>query len=316
MTAAATVRLGTRGSALALWQAHTVADRLTASGTRVEIVTIRTAGDRLQQAPLTEIGGKQLFVKEIEDALLRHEIDVAVHSAKDMSAVLPAGLTVAATLPRADPRDALVLPAPQPPPGADAALQALGTSPRVGTGSVRRIRQLAAILPGAHFAPIRGNVDTRLRRLDAGDYAALILAAAGLTRLGLAERITAALDVEVCVPAPGQGTVAVEVRDDDRQTTAAVAALHDPMTGATFAAERALVAALGGGCHLPLGGFARVDGDALELLAVVLSPDGGPPVRVRERGTADAPADLGQRVADALLRGGADRILSAMREEP
>ena len=185
------LRIGTRGSALALWQARTVAALLEASGSPAELVIIKTSGDRLQERPLSEIGGKRLFVKEIEDALLRGEVDLAVHSAKDMPAVLPEGLGVAATLPREDPRDALVLPT-----GIDGgdlrgALAHLGETPIVGTGSVRRIAQLSALLPQATFAPIRGNVDTRLRKLDAGDFNALVLAAAGLKRLGFGARISA-----------------------------------------------------------------------------------------------------------------------------
>ena len=215
-----TWRIGTRGSALALWQANTVKARLEALGVApCEIVVIKTDGDRLQDAPLSDIGGKRLFVKEIEDALLDGEIDLAVHSAKDMAVALPAGLHIAGVLPRADARDAVVLPETR---GlVDASLtqllEALGGRPRIGTSSVRRIAQLHRQLPGAEFLPVRGNVDTRLRKLDAGEYDALVLAAAGLHRLERGARISGCLPVDACIPAPGQGIVAVECREDSRR---------------------------------------------------------------------------------------------------
>ncbi len=177
---------------------------------------IKTGGDRLQEAPLSETGGKRLFVKELEDALLADDIDLAVHSAKDMSAVLPEGLAIAAVLPREDPRDALVLAHGNAAIDFDGALAHIGEMPTIATGSIRRIAQLTAVLPHARFTPIRGNVDTRLRKLDAGDYEALVLAAAGLRRLGFESRISAAIPVDICIPAPGQGIVAIEIRDDDR----------------------------------------------------------------------------------------------------
>ena len=226
------LRIGTRGSQLALWQARAVARLIEDRGGGAELVTIKTSGDRLQDAPLSEAGGKRLFVKEIEDALLGGEIDLAVHSAKDMSAVLPEGLTVPAALTREDPRDAIVLAAGASLPDLQAAVAALGDAPAIGTGSVRRIAQLATVLPSARFSPIRGNVDTRLRKLDAGEYDALVLASAGMRRLGFASRISAPIPVELCVPAPGQGIVAIETRHDDRETNARLAAIGDPRAGA------------------------------------------------------------------------------------
>lgn len=314
------VRIGTRGSQLALWQARAVATRLEAAGSRVELVIIRTAGDRLQQAPLSEIGGKRLFVKELEDALLRHEIDIAVHSAKDMSAVLPDGLTVAATLAREDPRDVLVLPVgaleeTSPVEAADvlALLTRPGRSPRVGTGSVRRQAQLAPLAPGAHFTPIRGNVDTRLGKLDRGDVDLLVLAAAGLRRLGFAARISAALPPDVCVPAPGQGIIAIELRCEDGLTSRAVQVVHDERAAIELEAERTVVAALGGGCQLPLGALAVMRGTDLDLHAVVCSDDGMQVARVRQTGRAAAAADLGRRVAEQLAKAGALEILNQVR---
>ena len=307
------LRIGTRGSALALWQAKTVAALMEQAGVGTEIVVIKTGGDRLQHAPLSKVGGKGLFVKEIEDALLASNIDLAVHSAKDMSAVLPEGLTVAAVLPREDPRDALVLPLGNTAIDFDGALAHIGEMPTIGTGSVRRIAQLSAVLPHARFTPIRGNVDTRLRKLDAGEYEALVLAAAGLRRLGFDTRISAPLPLEVCVPAPGQGIVAIEVRGDDRRTGDAVAPLSDRDALASLVAERAVVAALGGGCQLPLGAIAEHSREGLTLQGVVAWPDGRGAIRRRSSGSAADPGAAGARLADELLRAGAEEILNAVR---
>ena len=307
------LRIGTRASPLALWQARAVARLLGSRGVSCELVNITTSGDRLQQAPLSEVGGKRLFVKEIEDALLRGDIDLAVHSAKDMSAVLPRGLELAATLPREDPRDALILPGDTPTGEFDDALARLGAAPKIGTGSVRRTAQLAGVLPGATFVPIRGNVDTRLRKLDTGGYDALVLAAAGVSRLGLATRITAPIPIDRCVPAPGQGIIAIETRADDDETMQAVRAIHDRAAGIALDAERALVEALGGGCQLPLGALAVADASQLHVRAIVAAPDGSRVIARSERGPASEAAMLGRRVADALIRGGALDILDTIR---
>ena len=317
------LRLGTRGSQLALWQANTVAARIAeAGGPACRIVVIRTSGDRLQEAPLSEIGGKRLFVKEIEDALLRGDIDLAVHSSKDMPAVLPAGLAIAGVLPREDPLDAVVLPSSPASLTVDDLVAELGQTPTIGTSSVRRIAQLTRIFPGARFVPIRGNLDTRLRKLDAGEYDAIVLAAAGLTRLGFASRISARLPVDACVPAPGQGIVAIEIREGDEAVRQAVSSVDDAATGAALEAERAVVAALGGGCQTPIGALAswvrsaspaspeRVTGDALELVAVVVSLDGSRAVRAHRRGARSDAAALGARVAADLLAEGAGDILA------
>ena len=309
------LKIGTRGSALALWQARTVAALIAKGGGQAEIVVIRTGGDRLQEAPLSEVGGKRLFVKEIEDALLAGEIDVAVHSAKDMSAVLPDGLVIAAVLPREDPRDALVLGNGTVVVDFNAALTHLGERPAIATGSVRRIAQLAAVLPQATFAPIRGNLDTRLRKLDAGDYEALVLAAAGLRRLGLGARITAAIPVEVCIPAPGQGIVAIEIRADDDRACDAVASVNDATATASLVAERALVTALGGGCQLPLGAIAVHDRNGLTMHAVVATLDGRRAIRRNASGPLDDPAAIGTQLARELARAGADEILDAVRSD-
>jgi hydroxymethylbilane synthase len=310
-------RIGTRGSPLALYQANAVAALLqTRMGVASEIVVIKTSGDRLGEAPLSEVGGKRLFVKEIEDALLAGDVDLAVHSSKDMPAFLPEGLEIGGVLPREDPRDALVLPAGH---GPDQELEsvrrALGISPRIGTSSVRRIAQLASFTSAERFLPIRGNLDTRLRKLDAGDYDALVLAAAGLRRLERSARITALLPVDICVPAPGQGIIAVEIRGDDRHAGELASAIDDAHAAAALRAERAVVDRLGGGCQMPIGAFCQLasdDGD-LSIAVVVASLDGSRAIRAQRRGSAQAPEQLGIQAADELLAKGADRILADAR---
>ena len=307
------LRIGTRGSALALWQARTVASLLATHGLATEILTYKTAGDRLQDAPLTESGTKGLFVKELEDALLRGAVDLAVHSAKDMSVTLPDGLAIAAVLPREDPRDALVLPRDAPPAAdLDALVAWILSRPTksIATSSIRRAAQLRALFPDARFLPVRGNVDTRLRKLDEGEFDAMVLAVAGLKRLGYAARITLALDAAACVPAPCQGIVAIETR---RDVPAVFAAVHDVAAGTSFRAERALVAALGGGCQLPLGAIATHRAGALDLDAIVVSPDGMRRVRHAMTGDPARPEELGARLADELARRGAVAILDEVR---
>jgi hydroxymethylbilane synthase len=311
-----TPRIGTRGSPLALYQANSVAALLRdRTGMLCEIVVIKTSGDRLGEAPLSEVGGKRLFVKEIEDALLAGEVDLAVHSSKDMPALLPEGLAIAGVLPREDPRDALVLPAGHDvEQDLDRVQLALGATPRIGTSSVRRIAQLASFSSGARFLPIRGNLDTRLRKLDSGDYDALVLAAAGLRRLGRGERISAFLPVEVCVPAPGQGIIAIEVRQSDDRASAMIGAVEDTAAAVALKAERAVVDRLGGGCQMPIGAFAHATNDStLSITSIVVSPDGSRSVRATAQGSIRAPEQLGRRAADELLANGAERILDEAR---
>ena len=308
------LRLGTRGSQLALWQANTVAARIAeAGGPPCRIVVIKTDGDRLQERPLSEMGGKRLFVKEIEDALLGNAIDLAVHSSKDMSAVLPEGLTIAGVLPRENPLDALVLPVMANGSAITLAelISALGPSPSIGTGSVRRVAQLMRLFPGARFTGIRGNLDTRLRKLDEGAHDALVLAAAGLARLGFASRISLAIPAEACVPAPGQGIVAIEIRAGDARAADAVMRINDSPASDALTAERALVEALGGGCQTPVGALASViDGKELELDAVVVALDGSRVVRGQARGARHEAAKLGARVGAQLIADGAGEILA------
>ena len=281
------MRLGTRGSALALAQCRGVADALGA-----EVVTITTSGDRDRAR-----GDKERWVREIDAALLRGDVDVAVHSAKDVPAQLADGIVIAAVPPRADPYDALC--------GA-ATLTALPDGARVGTSSLRRAAQLRALRGDLEILELRGNVDTRLGRLAAGDYDAIVLARAGLDRLGRGAEATGSLDE--MVPAAGQGTLAVTVRADDADTHAAVARLTDPAAARCLEAERALVRALGADCHTPLGAHASADGDGdLLLRAFVGAPDGSAWLRDDLRG-AD-PEDLGAEVARRLQTAGADEVL-------
>jgi len=298
-----TLRLGTRGSQLALFQANAVADMLRErADVQCEIVVIKTSGDRLADAPLAQIGGKRLFVKEIEDALLSDSVDLAVHSSKDMPAVLPDGLDVGAVLPREDARDALVLPVGR--------THNLGASAKIGTSSVRRIAQLIRLFPGASFVPVRGNLDTRLRKLDGGEYDALVLAAAGLSRLGHAARISSALDVDACVPAPGQGIIAVEIRTDNPHVRELVATINDPAPAAALEAERAVVVRLGGGCQMPIGAHAELRERTLMLTAIVISPDGTRSARAGVSGPVTEAERLGADAADQLLARGAGDILA------
>jgi hydroxymethylbilane synthase len=347
------IRIGTRGSQLALWQARRVSEQLSGDDVLCEIVTIKTSGDRLVDAPLAEAGGKRLFVKEIEDALLDGRADIAVHSAKDMPVASPPELEIGAVLAREEPWDALVLPAGKPEAvvgeraalageavavvaeraalareavavlGDGAALEQrvrallaqivsqLGRDVMIGTSSIRRVAQLRRLIPSATFAPIRGNLDTRLRKLDEGQYAALVLAAAGLKRLGADGRISARLPLDACVPAPGQGAIAIQIRAKDEAVRARVLAINDAETAAALHAERATVVTLGGGCQMPIGALAQVvNADTLDLSAIVISTDGQRVLRARSNGPLLDPDALGRRVGEALLAQGAAEILA------
>ena len=305
------LRVGTRGSELALYQANAVAAQLHAkAAVDCEIVTIKTSGDRLAEATLTQIGGKRLFVKEIEDALLAGEVDIAVHSSKDMPAVLPDGLVIAGVLPREDPRDAVVLPGGTEPMSLEQLVSRLGANPRLGTSSVRRTAQLARLFPGATFQPIRGNLGTRLRKLDEGQYDAIVLASAGLIRLERDARISTVLPTAACVPAPGQGIIAIEIRSNDPRAADAVRAIDDPSSRAALDAERAVVTRLGGGCQMPIGAHAQIAGNKMSLVAIVLSLDGAQAIRAESRGLMVDSLKLGRAAADDLLSQGAGEILA------
>ena len=309
------MKIGTRGSALALWQAHHVKARLEAAepGLGVELVLIKTKGDKILDVPLAKVGGKGLFVKEIEEALARGEIDLAVHSMKDVPAELHPGLCLAGVSSREDPADALVSRA--------GGLDALPRGARVGTSSLRRICQLRARRPDLTIGALRGNVDTRLRKLDAGEYDAIVLAAAGLIRLGHGDRISERLGFAVSLPATGQGALGLESREDDAVTRGRVErALHDPGAAACVGAERAFLRRIGGGCQTPLAAHARLEGDrpggaTLELEALVGEPDGSHLLRERRGGPAGEGEALGVATAEALLARGADEILARCEAE-
>jgi hydroxymethylbilane synthase len=312
------LKLGTRGSQLALYQARAVAALLLERAeVTCDIVVIKTSGDQLAEAPLSEIGGKRLFVKEIEEALAAGDIDLAVHSSKDMPVVLPDGLEIGAVLEREDPRDAIVLPGDAGDAmGVEEIARVLGREPRIGTSSVRRSAQLARLFPGARFEPIRGNLDTRLRKLDEGRHDALVLAAAGLRRLDRGHRISSALPVDACVPAPGQGIIAIELRADDTVVKAHVAQLDEPFASVALSAERAVVTRLGGGCQMPIGAYAEVTADRLSLTAIVISPDGAQVARAAVTGAPGDAETLGREAALQLLERGADTILADVQRTP
>ena len=312
------LRIGTRGSRLALWQARAVEAAIQeVGGPPCESIVIRTTGDRLATNTLSFSGGKSLFVKEIEEALLTGVVDLAVHSAKDLPADLPPGLMIGATLPRADPRDALVIAKQgngEPPRGTAQLMSTLGPKPRVGTGSVRRIAQLSRAFPNVAFHPIRGNVDTRLRKLDAGQYDAVVLASAGLVRLGLANRISASFSASECVPAPGQGIVAIEIRASEATNSPLLTEIGDRNAMSALEAERALVKGLNGNCRVPIGAIAVPEADSLVLDAVVASLDGQQVLHRQTRGPAENAAALGHNLANQLLEDGADVILAQHRQ--
>ena len=318
------IRIGTRGSPLALWQATAVANAIAErGGPATELIVIRTSGDRLQDRPIADDGGKRLFVKEIEEALLDGRADIAVHSAKDLPAERLPGLTVSAVLGRASAHDVVVTgpagdrlsgPSEQRNRQAPAADILATPNLRVGTGSIRRSAQLRNAYPLLDIAPIRGNVGTRLQKLDAGDYDALILAAAGLERLGLAQGNAVPLPFDLCLPAPGQGILAAEYRTRDEATGAVIRQLAHRETTAALTAERALVQALGADCRTPLGAVAIRNGADLHLRALVASPDGRRIVRHEAHAPPGDANALGARVAAALLESGAVQVLVAARE--
>jgi hydroxymethylbilane synthase len=294
------IRLGTRGSALARWQSEHVKGRLEGLGHSVEVCVITTTGDRTLDGPLESVGGKGAFLKEIEEAMLRGEVDLAVHSLKDVPTALPAGLGLCAVLERADPRDALLSSGPS--------FAALPLGARVGTTSLRRRAQLRALRPDLSVTDLRGNVDTRIRRLREGQFDAILLAMAGLTRLGRVGEVTEPLDPGLMIPAPGQGAIALECRTADAGVAAAVVALNHEPTALAVAAERAFLAALGGGCNVPLGAFAEPDAaSGLRLRALVARADGSAVLRGELRGgNAER---LGRALADDLLARGAGELL-------
>ena len=309
MTTPKKLVIASRESALAMWQARHIQARLQAlyPDTEVEILGMTTTGDQILDSPLARIGGKGLFVKELEQALADGHADLAVHSMKDVPMNLPEGFALAATGEREDPRDAFVS-------VQYASLEALPEGSVVGTSSLRRQSQLQARLPHLKIESLRGNLQTRLRKLDEGQYAAIILAAAGLKRLGLESRITQLIDPDLSIPAVGQGALGIEIREDREDVRALLQPLNHAETAACVEAERAMSRALAGSCTVPLGAFAQVRGNQLHIIGFVASVDGGEMVRAEVNG-APAHADaLGRTLAQKLVAQGADRILAALND--
>ena len=300
------LRIGTRGSMLAKWQAEFIRKRLfAAAGVEAEIVIIKTAGDKLQHIPLTQIGGKGVFIKELEEALLEETIDLAVHSVKDVPTDVPSRLMFPAVCRRDDVRDCLV----------GSTLANLRKGARVGTGSLRRQAQLLHLRPDLDIRDLRGNVDTRLRKVESGEYEAIVLSKAGLDRLGLSQRISEILSPEICLPAVGQGAIAVECRLKDAEAGDILAHLDDAESRTAIIAERALLSALQGGCQVPLGAWARIERGELLLEACVCSVDGVQYVKQRTTAPPDQAAQLGECMARLLAEAGAQSILEEVSRQ-
>ncbi len=298
------LRIGTRGSRLALAQSRWVKEQIEGRHprARVDLVQIRTRGDKILDSPLSEIGGKGLFVKEIEEALLQQQVDLAVHSLKDVPAQLPAGLTLCAYPAREDPHDALVT-------AAGGTLEGLPRQARVGTGSLRRAAQLLHLRPDLQVVPLRGNVDTRLRKLGAGEFDALILAAAGLKRLGISHHAASRIPSTQVLPAVGQGVLALETRAGDERTMGALQFLNDEATAVAVRAERGFLAELGGGCQVPIAGLAQVSDGGVHLQALVAELDGSRIFRDQQEGSAEDAERIGRALARRLLAAGAAEVL-------
>ena len=297
------LRIGTRGSALALWQARSIAKALRdLTGADPEIVIIKTSGDKFQETSFSQIAGKGVFIKELEDALLEERIDLAVHSMKDVPTELPPGLTIAAIGKREDVRDALLS-------SSGATLATLPQGARVGTSSLRRQSQLLHARRDLRTIELRGNVDTRISKLKRGDYDAIVLAKAGLDRLGLSENITEVLPQDVSLPAAGQGAIGIEARAGDSATLGVLVGLEDAQTRYAVNAERAALAGLGGGCQVPIGAWGRVEGGKLLLDVAVLSPDGAQRLWEKDSGSLAEAEAIGQRVARKLRDSGAVALL-------
>ena len=298
-----TLRIGSRGSQLALWQANHISALLRARGHEVEIDIIHTTGDKITDVALAKVGTKGMFTKEIEEALAAGKVDLAVHSLKDLPTELPKGFEIAAITERQDPRDAFCT-------RHYAKVEDLPNKARVGTSSLRRQAQLKAIRPDLDIHPLRGNVDTRLRKLEEGQYDAIILASAGLKRLGKTELIKQIIPAEIMCPAAGQGALGIEIREGDTKTRELLAFLNDSDARAATTCERALLNSLGGGCQVPIGAFAEVKNGKLHLDSIVADPDGSKLLRDSREG--DDPETLGNEAGASLLKRGGNAILEAV----
>ncbi|MCK5391818.1 MAG: hydroxymethylbilane synthase [Deltaproteobacteria bacterium] len=301
-------RIGTRGSKLALWQANFISSLISEKypELRTEIQIIKTTGDTMLSSPLSEIGGKGVFVKEIEEALLSQKIDIAVHSMKDVPTVLPEGLCIGAVAKRHDPRDVLI--------SKDGlTLSELPEGARVGTGSSRRASQLLHNRPGVKIVSIRGNVDTRIRKLrESDEYDAIVLAMAGLQRMGLGEEVTEIITPEVMLPAPGQGIIAIECREEEVETMGILRAINHRETEYQAISERAFLLRLGGDCNVPVGCYALLSMDSINLRGIISSPDGKVIIKKEANGPVDEVLELGGQLAELILDDGGDKILEEL----
>lgn len=305
-----TIKIGTRKSLLALAQSNHIKDQIEARhpDVTVELVKIVTKGDKILDVPLAKVGGKGLFVKELEEAMLRHDVDIAVHSMKDVPAELPDGLRLAIITRREDPRDAFIS-------NNYKSLADLPAGARVGTSSLRRRSQLAKLRPDLVIEDLRGNLDTRLRKLDEGQYDAIILAAAGLNRLKLSQRATGFFETSDMLPAVGQGAVGIEMRSDDAELYEAISFLDHRDTTVAVTAERAFLLRLEGGCQVPIAGFCTVDGDEISMSGLVASVDGATVIRRTATGAAADAETIGRELAEEILAAGAREILEEVYEQ-
>jgi hydroxymethylbilane synthase len=303
------IKIGTRGSKLALVQANTVVESLkkTAPEVNAEICVIKTSGDIMQDVSLLKIGGQGAFVKEIEDVLLSGDIDLAVHSMKDVPGEIPDGLIFAAILPREDVRDILVS-------RGNVKIELMPMGAKIGTGSLRRGAQLQAMMPDVTIVPLRGNVDTRLKKIETEDLNGVILAAAGMKRLGYGTRIAQYLPVELMLPAVGQGAIGLQIREADSTLAGILAKINHAPTAAEIAAERAYLRALGGGCRLPIAAYCKYEGAQLSLDGLVAAPDGAVVIRDRIRGPVEEAEELGARLAALIMERGGKKLLNLCTE--
>jgi len=301
------LRIGSRGSRLALWQADFIKGIIRAEfpNLKIEISVIRTTGDKIADSPLSRIGGKEMFVKEIEEALLRDEIDIAVHSMKDMPTALPKGLKIGAVAERHDPRDVLVS-------KDHIKFYELPKKATIGTGSIRRQAQLLCLRSDLRILPIRGNVDTRLKKLRNEGFDGIVLALAGLKRMGLESEVTEAFSAEVLVPAPGQGIVAIECREDDKEINEILLQINHRESEIVASAERSFLERLGGSCQVPVGCYAESKEGRIRILGLIASPDGGEVIRDEIKGSLDDHKSLGKELAERILEKGGERILSSL----
>ena len=302
------LKIGTRGSKLALTQTNFVADKLkkTIPDAEIEIMVIKTSGDIMQDVSLLTIGGQGVFVKEIEEALLANKIDLAVHSMKDVPGDIPGGLMFSAILPREDVRDVLVS-------RNNIKMEFMPKGAKIGTGSQRRGAQIKAMMPDVNIVPLRGNIDTRLKKIETENLTGVILAAAGMKRMGFTEKITQFLPVETVLPAVGQGALGLQIRKADVELAKACAGLNDATTAAEVTAERSFLRALGGGCRLPIAGLCKLDGQMLTLEGMVAAPNGSTMIREKISGAIKDAEEMGKKLAEIILDKGGRRLMDLMR---